>query len=104
MPRALSINFVFDLRGPLKVAWSSCTTRPARSWRLHRGKQSRTHRTRGDPAWPVNASPSSTRSLPTRPVRTFHINQVTHGYRDALGQLKGPGDSGSCNNNVAVVR
>ncbi|MCB0783387.1 MAG: trypsin-like peptidase domain-containing protein, partial [Flavobacteriales bacterium] len=31
----------------------------------------------------------------------LHINQVTHGYRDVLGQLKGLGDSGSCNNNVA---
>ena len=31
----------------------------------------------------------------------LHINQVTHGYRDVLGLLKGLGDSGSCNNNVA---
>ncbi|MCB0782586.1 MAG: trypsin-like peptidase domain-containing protein [Flavobacteriales bacterium] len=30
----------------------------------------------------------------------LHIDQVTHGYRDVLGLVKGLGDSGSCNNNV----
>ena len=29
-----------------------------------------------------------------------HVNQVTHGYRDAYGYVKSFGQSGSCNNNV----
>lgn len=30
----------------------------------------------------------------------LRIGQVTHGYRDVLGMMKGFGDSGSCNNNA----
>jgi hypothetical protein len=101
-PQAFSINFVldvFDLPEGAKLfvhneagQWLGAFTRESAPGRTVLGVT----QLAGDRVTLSYEEPAGT-AAPGR----LHISQVTHAYRDILGQTKGLGDSGFCNNNTS---